>query len=79
MDCSVRYYLLPLEEQERLADAPSFRPKLSVQLESRHWVMRDSRGQIYDRVDGAGVIGLHPILTPGEPFPHKQYQISVQF
>ena len=35
-----------------------------VQLQSRHWVIRDSNGKT-EEVRGPGVIGVKPILLPG--------------
>lgn len=39
----------------------------SVQLLSRHWEIFDSNGEIRD-VEGDGVVGQQPVLTPGESF-----------
>lgn len=36
-----------------------------VQLISRHWRISDSRGMI-NLVDGDGVVGEQPVLTPGQ-------------
>ncbi|KGE14538.1 Co2+/Mg2+ efflux protein ApaG [Sphingobacterium deserti] len=37
---------------------------LTIQLVSRHWDIFDSSGE-YKSVDGEGVVGEQPILTPG--------------
>lgn len=41
----------------------------TVQLRARHWVITDSRGQMHE-VRGAGVVGLEPVLSPGESFEY---------
>lgn len=41
----------------------------SVQLMRRHWDIFDSCGE-YREVDGDGVVGQQPILTPGETFQY---------
>lgn len=76
--CSIRFSLLPVEEQQRLWEAggaapaaaePSFKPLHSVQLLSRHWRiwgrLEAGTRRVTDNVDGRGVIGAYPILTPG--------------
>lgn len=37
------------------------------QLMSRHWVIRDERGEVADEVRGEGVIGKYPLLEPDGP------------
>jgi len=50
------------------ADASEAAPS-SCQLESRHWVILNPQGSRVDSVDGEGVVGLYPLLRPGnEPF-----------
>ena len=44
----------------------------SVQLLSRHWYIFDSNGQ-YKEVKGEGVIGIQPIIPPGESHEYKSY------
>jgi len=41
----------------------------TVQLRSRHWQIRDARGELYE-VRGPGVIGEQPILEPGDTFEY---------
>jgi ApaG protein len=41
----------------------------TVQLMSRHWHIFDSIGE-YRQVEGDGVIGQQPVLTPGETFQY---------
>lgn len=41
----------------------------TVQLLSRHWNIFDSIGE-YREVEGDGVIGQQPVLTPGESFQY---------
>ena len=36
-----------------------------VQLQARHWIIRDQNGEICQNIKGDGVIGKHPILFPG--------------
>lgn len=66
---SVRYYLLPVEQQEQSWPASSgpFRPRIQVQLVSRCWNILDRSGEVVDVVAGPGVIGQHPVLTAGGP------------
>ncbi len=44
----------------------------TVQLLRRHWVIRDSDGQVRE-VEGEGVIGLQPVLMPGESHAYDSY------
>lgn len=41
-----------------------------VQLLRRHWDILDSTG-IHTRVDGDGVVGVQPVLGPGESFTYE--------
>ena len=41
----------------------------TVQLLSRHWVIRDGNGRV-EEVRGAGVVGKQPVLRPGESFEY---------
>lgn len=42
----------------------------TVQLKSRHWVIRDSLAATRE-VDGAGVVGETPVLHPGDEFTYS--------
>jgi uncharacterized protein affecting Mg2+/Co2+ transport len=42
------------------------RPMQRCQLRSRHWIIRDAQGAVFDEVVGDGVIGEYPLLFPGE-------------
>ena len=39
----------------------------TVQLRNRYWRITDSLGRVQE-VRGAGVVGEHPVLRPGEAF-----------
>ncbi len=41
----------------------------TVQLRNRYWRITDSRGQSQE-VRGAGVVGVEPVLSPGESFEY---------
>ena len=41
----------------------------TVQLISRHWIIRDANGQV-DEVQGPGVVGDQPILEPGDSYEY---------
>lgn len=41
----------------------------SVQLMHRHWYIFDSNGEMRE-VEGEGVVGLQPMLQPGEQFQY---------
>lgn len=43
-----------------------------AQLVSRHWVIIDAHGQRQD-VEGPGVIGQTPRLTPGQAFKYQSF------
>jgi len=40
-----------------------------VQLRTRHWRITDSMGRLHE-VSGAGVVGVEPVLKPGESFEY---------
>jgi ApaG protein len=42
---------------------------MSAQLISRHWVITDATGSIQE-VRGLGVVGVQPLLKPGEHFQY---------
>ena len=44
----------------------------TVQLLRRHWFIMESNG-ILREVEGAGVVGLQPILQPGEKHQYTSY------
>jgi ApaG protein len=41
----------------------------TVQLLSRHWMITNARGELTE-VKGPGVVGVQPILKPGESFEY---------
>ena len=41
----------------------------TVQLRSRHWRITDAFGKVQE-VRGAGVVGVEPVLNPGESFEY---------
>jgi len=43
-----------------------------VQLMRRHWVIKDAFGQ-REEVEGDGVVGLQPLLKPGEVFEYSSF------
>ncbi|MCW5757235.1 MAG: Co2+/Mg2+ efflux protein ApaG [Phycisphaeraceae bacterium] len=53
-------------DYEASVDAPR------VQVVDRHWRIIDASGG-EDTVDGEGVVGLQPILVPGERFEYASY------
>ena len=68
----------PIESQsnpEQRAHAFSYTITISnlgmepVQLVKRHWMIQ-SGGEAYDEVLGDGVVGLQPIIKPGESFEY---------
>lgn len=66
--CSVQFSLLPSDQQKETwsqTDGPYVRPITSVQLQTRHWIIKDESGEITSEVRGEGVIGEFPILVPG--------------
>jgi ApaG protein len=42
---------------------------LTVQLQSRHWIITDGDGRV-EEVRGPGVVGEQPVLMPGEAFEY---------
>jgi ApaG protein len=42
---------------------------VAAQLISRHWVIRDGRGEVVE-VKGLGVVGHQPLLEPGQRFEY---------
>ncbi|MPZ20468.1 MAG: Co2+/Mg2+ efflux protein ApaG [Luteitalea sp.] len=42
---------------------------VTVQLISRHWIIKDADGEIQE-VRGLGVVGLQPVIEPGEEFEY---------
>lgn len=66
--CSVEFSLLRQDEQKKnwsQIDGPFMRPMSCVQLQTRHWIMKDENGQVTSEVRGEGVIGEYPVLVPG--------------
>ena len=43
-----------------------------VQLLSRHWVITDANGRT-EEVQGQGVVGLQPVIRPGEKFDYSSF------
>src|SRR5262245_57900953 len=41
----------------------------TVQLLSRHWVIKDAVGHV-EEIKGPGVVGAQPVLAPGEAFQY---------
>ena len=41
----------------------------SVQLLRRHWIITDAHGHT-EEVEGPGVVGVQPVLAPGEAFEY---------
>lgn len=44
----------------------------TVQLLNRYWRITDAHGQVQE-VRGPGVVGQHPILTPGEAYEYSSF------
>jgi ApaG protein len=44
----------------------------TVQLISRHWVIKDAFGKV-EEVTGSGVIGVQPVLKPGQTFNYSSF------
>jgi ApaG protein len=42
----------------------------TVQLLSRHWIITDGNGKV-EEVQGPGVVGEQPVLSPGESFTYS--------
>ena len=45
---------------------------VSVQLISRHWIIKDSNTQIRE-VKGDGVVGVQPIIVPGKSYQYTSW------
>ncbi len=43
--------------------------RAAAQLISRHWIIRDGRGEVVE-VKGLGVVGHQPLLEPGQSFEY---------
>lgn len=41
------------------------KPLKCVQLKSRHWIIRNAKGDLIDEMVGDGVVGTHPVLHAG--------------
>lgn len=75
--CSVRFSLLPKQEQAAAWQAHGkplhqFRPLDRVQLLSRHWKIwgppfAEGKRALMQEVNGEGVIGDYPVLEAGTP------------
>ena len=48
------------------------RGSVAAQLESRHWIITDSEGDVQE-VRGEGVVGAQPVLQPGEEFEYTSW------
>jgi ApaG protein len=44
----------------------------TAQLQSRHWIITDSNGDVQE-VRGPGVVGETPVLSPGATFEYTSY------
>lgn len=44
----------------------------TVQLVSRHWLIRDAHGRV-EEVRGPGVVGKQPTLAPGQSFEYTSF------
>lgn len=49
-----------------------------VQLLKRHWEIEDSAGETYE-VDGDGVIGKQPVISPGEEYEYNSSCVLKSF
>ncbi len=43
-----------------------------VQLMTRHWIIIDAIGRV-EEVEGSGVVGLQPLIPPGQVFEYSSY------
>lgn len=59
------YFFAYQVEIENQADFPA-------QLLARHWVIQDGQGRTQE-VNGDGVVGLQPIIAPGECFQYASF------
>ena len=48
------------------------RGTVAAQLETRHWIITDSEGDVQE-VRGEGVVGAQPVLQPGEEFEYTSW------
>jgi ApaG protein len=48
------------------------RGEVTAQLQSRHWIITDSDGDVQE-VRGEGVVGAQPVLRPGEEFEYTSW------
>lgn len=65
---SIRFDLLSEEEQAALQGSlagPRNGPMPSVQLRSRHWLIRNTAGAVESEVRGEAVVGRYPLLRAG--------------
>jgi ApaG protein len=44
----------------------------TAQLKSRHWIITDANGAVQE-VRGEGVVGVQPVLRPGEEFEYTSW------
>ncbi|MEZ4449274.1 MAG: Co2+/Mg2+ efflux protein ApaG [Nannocystaceae bacterium] len=44
----------------------------TVQLLSRRWLITDAKGRV-EEVEGPGVVGVQPVLPPGESFEYTSF------
>jgi len=49
-----------------------------VQLLRRHWWIRDARGQVQE-VEGEGVIGVQPVIAPGDTHEYNSFCVLETF
>ncbi|MGJ8640193.1 MAG: ApaG domain-containing protein [Opitutaceae bacterium] len=47
----------------------------TVTLRGRRWVLRDSNGHSHV-IEGEGIVGKEPTLTPGESFTYNSYHMT---
>jgi ApaG protein len=45
---------------------------VTTQLKSRHWIITDATGSMQE-VRGEGVVGVQPVLAPGEEFEYTSW------
>lgn len=45
-----------------------------VKIQGRKWIIRDKEGRV-EVVEGEGVVGKSPELTPGEKFTYQSYHL----
>lgn len=46
--------------------------EMPVQLVRRHWIIKDAFGEM-EEVSGDGVVGMQPLLKPGESFEYSSF------